>query len=140
MTAKEYLQQIYHLDRRIKRLQAKREEIRADLYSVKSTTDYNADKVQTSASGDAMLRLIAKADSIDRDIVRKIDRLVSLRDSISKEIEQLPNEKHKEVLFKRYVICERWEQIAVDMNVTLRYVYMVHGEALQVFAKKYSIS
>lgn len=135
MTAKEYLQQIYHLDRRIKRLQSRREEIRADLYSVKSTTDYNADRVQSSVAGDSMLRLIAKVDSIERDIVKELDQLISLKNRISKEIEAVPNEKHKTILYRRYVLCERWEQIAVDLNVSVRYVYMIHGEALQSFAK-----
>lgn len=135
MTAKEYLQQIYHLDRKIKRLEAKREAIRADLYSVKSTTDYNADRVQTSVEGDTMLRLIAKVDSIERDIVTELERAVVLKDKISRQIESVQNERQKAVLFRRYVLCERWEQIAVDMNVSVRYVYMIHGEALHYFAK-----
>lgn len=135
MTAKEYLQQIYRLDRKIKRLEAKREAIRADLYSVKSTTDYNADRVQTSVEGDTMLRLIAKVDSIERDIIAELNQLISLKDKISRQIESVQNERQKAVLFRRYVLCERWEQIAVDLNVSVRYVYMIHGEALHYFAK-----
>ena len=140
MTAKEYLQQIYYLDRKIKRLQAKREAIRADLYSVRSTTNYNADRVQTSVEGDTMLRLIAKVDSIERDIVTESDRLVSLRDEISKEIEKIPMEDGQDrnvqdVLLRRYVLCQSWEQIAFELGYTVRHVYRLNGDGLQLFKK-----
>ena len=138
MTVKEaraYLEQIKILKSKIKRLEAKREELRADLYSVKSTTDYNRDKVQTSIEGDTMLNLIAKVDGIERDIIAELERAIVLKNWISKQIEQLPNERQKTILFRRYILGERWEQIAVYLDVSVRYVYKVHGYALQSFAK-----
>lgn len=135
MTAKEYLQQIYHLDRRIKRLQSRREEIRADLYSVKSTTDYNADRVQTSVAGDSMLRLIAKVDSIERDIVKELDQLISMKTRISKEIEQVQDATAKDILYQRYVSCLSFEQIAVNLGYSRRHIDRLHGRALYLFKK-----
>lgn len=135
MTAKEYLQQIYHLDRRIKRLQSRREEIRADLYSVKSTTDYNADRVQTSVAGDSMLRLIAKVDSIERDIVKELDQLISMKTRISKEIEQVQDTTAKDILYQRYVSFLSFEQIAVNLGYSRRHIDRLHGRALYLFKK-----
>ena len=135
MTAKEYLQQIYHLDRKIKRLEAKREAIRADLYSVKSTTDYNADRVQTSVEGDTMLRLIAKVDSIERDIVTELERAVVLKDKISKQIEQLDDETAKDILSQRYIEFLSFDEIAINLHYSRRHIDRLHGRALYLFRK-----
>ena len=138
MTAKEYLRQIYIINNKIRRLEQERESIRADLFSVRSTTNYNADKVQTSASGDQMLRLIAKADKLERDIVSEIDRLVCLKASITREIEAVSDETCRDLLFRRYVLLQSWEMIAVGMGYTIRHIYRMHGRALQLFRKNVS--
>lgn len=139
MTAKEYLQQVYHMHRKVNRLKARREQLRAEMYSIGSPSGkMDADRVQTSMSGDTMLRLIAKVDSLERDIVYEIDEMLDSQRRIAKEIERIPNERQRDVLHKRYIECKRWEQIAVDLDVSVRYVYMVHGDALQAFAKMMS--
>lgn len=136
MTAKQYLQQIYQIHRKVKRLQAQREQIRAELYSIGSPSGkMDADKVQTSTSGDSMLRLIAKVDELEREIVEEVDDLLEKQHRITREIERLPNDRQRDVLFQRYVLFRRWEEIAVKMDVSVRYVYHVHGDALKSFAK-----
>ena len=139
MTAKEYLQQVYHFHCKIKRLQGRREKLRSGLYSLGSPAGkMDVDKVQTSMSGDTMLRMIAKVDEIERDIVYEIDQMVDARERIAGEIERLPNERYRDVLHKRYIEFKRWEQIAVDMDISVRYVYMLHGVALKAFEKTMS--
>ena len=139
MTAKEYLRQIYQMNRRVKRLEARREQLRVQMYSLGSPSGkMDADKVQTTLSGDTMLRLIAKVDEAERDIIKEIDRMVDAQKLIAIQIERLPNDKQRDVLHKRYIEFKRWEQIAVDMDITVRHVYRIHGDALQSFAKKYS--
>lgn len=138
MTAKEvkeYLQEIYYLDRRIKRLQAMREEIRADLYSVKSTTDYNRDKVQSSVQGDTMLRLIAKVDMIERTILEEMDELIDRKDAIRRQIELVSDQTARDILYQRYVSLYSWEQIAVNLGYSRRHVIRLHGHALALFGK-----
>ena len=136
MTTKEYLQEIYKLSRRIKRLQEIRAEIRADLYSVKSAP-LSSDKVQSSAGDDRMAKLIAKVDRIERDIVDQIDKLTDRREAICGQIEQVEDERYKTILYDRYVLCHKWERIAVDMDLEIRWVYRLHGEALKSFEKLY---
>ena len=134
MATKQYLQQIYQIHRRVMHLQAQREQIRAEMYSIGSPSGkMDADKVQTSMSGDNMLRLIAKVDEVERGIVAEMEELLELQHRITREIEQLPNEQQRDVLFQRYVLFKKWEQIAVDMNYTIRRVYQLHGEALEAF-------
>ena len=134
MTAKEYLQQIYHFHCKIKRLQGRRDKLRADLYSLGSPAGkMDVDKVQTSMSGDAMLRLIAKVDEIERDIVYEIDQMVDASERIAGEIEQVSNEHYRDILHKRYIEFKKWMEIAEEMHMEISWVFRLHGRALQYF-------
>lgn len=141
MTAKEYLQQIYIIHRKVRRLRARRDQIRDELYSIGSPSGkMNADRVQSSVSGDTMLKLIAKVDSIERGIVSEMNDMLELQEKIIRQINAVSNERQRDILYQRYVLFRKWEQIAVDMDVSVRYVYMVHGDALQSFARLHCIS
>ena len=139
MTAKTYLQQIYNIQQQIERLKRRRDEIRADLYSLGSPAgQLDVDRVQTSMMRDKMLKLVAQADELDQGIVYEIQRLQRKREQIVKEIEKVPNERYRKLLFERYVVCRKWQQIAVILSTTdqpldLRWVYRMHGHALKMF-------
>lgn len=135
MTAKEHLQQVYMIQRKIDRLEAQREDIRAALYGLKSPSDIPDVRVQTSLTGDKMLELVAKVDGIERDLVDEITRLVDKKLSITNEIEKVPNESYKQLLFDRYIMCKRWEQIALDRDKSVRTIFKMHGRALDLFNK-----
>ena len=132
MTAKEYLQRIYVLEKKIQRLCDLRDEIRADMYAAKSP-DISGNRVQTSVSGDSMLRLIAKVDGVEAEIVEELEMLTKQKQEILRTIESLPNERYKQLLFDRYVCCKKWEQIAVDWDKGIRWIYRMHGNALKAF-------
>ena len=135
MTAKEHLQQVYMIQRKINRLEAQREDLRADLYSVKSPSDMPDIRVQTSLTGDKMLELVARVDEIERGIIDEINALVEKKVSITNEIEKVPNENYKQLLFDRYILCRRWEQIAIDRDKSVRTIFKMHGRALNLFEK-----
>lgn len=134
MTAKEHLQSIYAISQKINRLQARREDIRNDLYSL-GGMDMSADRVQTSPKGDRMLELIATVDEIERDLVDEIKELTEDKQKIIREIERVPQENYKQLLYDRYVLCQRWEKIALDRNKGVRWIYRLHGKSLQAFEK-----
>ena len=135
MTAKEHLQQVYMIQKKINRLEAQREDLRADLYSVKSPSDMPDIRVQTSLTGDKMLELVARVDEIERGIIDEINALVEKKVSITNEIEKVPNENYKQLLFDRYILCRRWEQIAIDRDKSVRTIFKMHGRALNLFEK-----
>ena len=135
MTAKEHLQQVYMIQRKINRLEAQREDLRADLYSVKSPSDMPDIRVQTSLTGDKMLELVARVDEIERGIIEEINALVEKKIIITNEIEKVPNENYKQLLFDRYILCRRWEQIAIDRDKSVRTIFKMHGRALNLFEK-----
>lgn len=135
MTAKEHLQQVYAIQRKIKRLEARREDLRADLYSVKSPSDLPEIRVQTSLTGDKMLELVARVDELERSIIDEVKTLTEMKQGIIAEIEKVPNENYKQLLYDRYVLCKKWEQIALDRDRCVRWIFQMHGKALKSFEK-----
>jgi hypothetical protein len=136
MTAKEHLQTVYTIQKKIDRLNGLRESIRADLYSLGSPSgNMDKDKVQTSKSGDKMLKLIARVDEAERDIAREIANLIKAKQTILSEIECVQNENHRQLLYERYVLCWRWEKISLEHNRGTRRTYTMHGKALESFEK-----
>ena len=138
MTAKEYLQQVYHINEKVKRLRKRRDDLRNDLYALGSPTGHmDADKVQSSMTDDKMLRLIARVDELERDLVSEIEILIESKQHIIRQIEVLDDERYKTLLFDRYIMLYRWGAIAADMNYRLKWVYSLHGEALKAFGEKW---
>lgn len=135
MTAKDYLQTIYNIQCRIDRLNARRKDLRDELYSYGiQTTDGN--HVQTSVSGDRLSEVIGILDEVERKMVAEIRSLIQQKQVISVQIEMLPNERYRRVLFDRYVLCKRWELIATEYDKSIRWVYRMHGRALKLFEEK----
>ena len=134
MTAKEYLSKVYVIQQRLKRLQRQREELRNDLYSIKSPS-FDPNKVQTSLEGDKMAALVAKVDELEREIVDETEELIDERQDILDHIERLTNERYKQLLFDRYVLCDKFEKIALERDKGIRWIYRMHGNALKAFEK-----
>lgn len=58
------------------------------------------------------------------------DELLFHRKRTEEIIELLPDPLQRETLIRRYVIGQRWEDIAEVMNYDLRWVYRLHKNAL----------
>ena len=134
MTAKEYLRQIKLLDEKIKHRMQEQEEIRQMAMSTGALT-YDADKVQTSLSGDSrQLRLIEKAADMDAEIQRMVDDLIDLKHRIIGEIHQLDDERYIRILFDRYVEGVPLRTIAANIGYEYKWLCRLHGYALSEFA------
>ncbi len=135
MTAKEYLQQLHKADVIIKQRIQEKVDLRARLSSIGSF-DYSKECVQTSLPGDALYaEKIARLIDLENEIDRRIDRYDELKHKIIGQLHELNNTDQIKVLYKRYVLGENFEQIAVDLNFSIRNVYKIHGYALQEFQK-----
>ncbi len=137
MSAKEYLQQLYRADTIISQKVSEKEEIRkviknTDRCDISLKTDYEGSIYPESDCKEKIKRLIALEDDIDK----MMDGFVNLRHKIICQIHDLNNANYIKVLYKRYVRFEKFEQIAVDLNFSIRNAYVVHGQALQEFQRK----
>ena len=57
------------------------------------------------------------------------------KQEIISEIEKVPQENYRQLLFDRYILCQKWEQIALDRDKGVRWIYRLHGKALNTFEK-----
>ena len=54
-------------------------------------------------------------------------------EEISEAISNMKDDTEREVLMRRYIMCEKWEEIAVNMGYGYRHVLKIHGNALNNF-------
>ena len=133
MTAKEYLSQAHRLDQRI---DAKIAQVASlnDLATKCSATLTGMPRNPnhgSSTMADAVCKIIDLQDEINRDI----DRLVDLKREIVSVIKSVEDTEYQILLEKRYLCFHTWEQIAVDMHYSGKWVQKLHDRALDVVEK-----
>lgn len=133
MNAKEYLGQAYRLDQRIN---SKLEQV-AILRSLtqKVTVSYESEPVSrtrnVSSLEDSILRLMEAENKLNCDI----SALVDLKQEVSAVIHKVKTPEYQLLLEQRYLCFKSWCEIAASLNLEERYVYKVHGRALQEIEK-----
>ena len=134
MTPKEYLMQIYDLNKEINSKLSERQEIMSTLIR---STDTSKESIHTLDVGrpteETVMRLMRYNDMANE----YTDELVNLKIQIAEEIMTLENDTHRMVLRERYIRCKKWEEIAVDKHIDLRWLYRLHGKALKEFEEKF---
>ncbi len=128
MTVKEFLNQAYRLDQRI---QSKIEQLDS-LYALakKATSTLSHMPKNPNKATSTMENTICKIIDLQHEINEDIDRLVDLKNEIVAAVKSVENREYQTLLEKRYLCFETWEQIAVDMHYSLRWIHILHGKAL----------
>ena len=135
MTAKEYLRQIRRIDQHIDSLIREREDLEKAQTFLRSP-QIEGDRVQTSPSGDPpFMGYLLKWDKLTQQIGEEWDMLIELKHEAISRINSLKDSRHIDLLMRRYVRYESFEQIAVDMGYSFDYVLKIHGRALERFAE-----
>lgn len=75
----------------------------------------------------------AKIDELLHELKCAIDERILLRREIMSRIESMNNETEKTILLMRYVSGKSFEQIAVTLSYTYRWILHLHGNALDHF-------
>lgn len=143
MTAKEYLNQAYHLDRQAEMLIAKVEKLRSSLYG--KGVSYDGSKVKGGTGGD-LSDTVAQVIEYEQQSADVIKKLIGKRIEIERVIAAVPDADQREVLERRYLLYQPWETFfdkrtgqkvtGIDeaMNYSARQIYRFHGKALQKVA------
>jgi len=131
INAKEYLSKLRNIEFEIT---AKQEEIDQLKILATCTGGFSNDiNVSKSKTGDSLEIKVAKYVDLEREINDRIDELVDLRHIIISEICKLEDSRYSEILHKRYVKYEKFEQIAVEMSYEYQTIRLLHLEALDAF-------
>lgn len=132
MTAKEYLSQAHHLDQRI---DAKIAQVASlNELATKCTTTLTGMPRNPNRGGSTMADAVCKIIDLQEEINRDIDRLVDLKREIVEVIKSVDNTEYQILLEKRYLCFHTWEQIAVDMHYSGKWIQKLHDRALDVVA------
>lgn len=132
--AKDYFAQIRKTDRLIQRLTDTVNTLRSGLTS--QSYELKPDKVQTSGAKDTLGETIVKIMSLEDDINARIDELVDMKQEAFTMINRIPDLDQQNILIGRYIQLKKWEDIALELNFSIQWVYELHGKGLLAFAKE----
>ena len=136
ISAKEYLKSIRTLDMAIKVKEEELYRLKLNIASLSPQT--TGERVMNSSTSD-MMSTVDKIVDMQAVINAEIDRLVDLKEEARTKINQLKDTRYVSLLTDYYINCKTWEQVAEDMRYDLRWVYRLHGRALQSFSKIFEI-
>lgn len=128
---KEYLRSYRVHVRRVQRITAEIEELRA-MKMYPSVKDNDGMPHGSGGQGD----LSGYAADLDQMIQELIDERylrIKTYQQIAKQIKKLRSENEKDVLFYRYIKGLDWWEIAEKMSFSERWIYKLHGKALAHF-------
>ena len=130
MTAKEYLSQAYRLDQRIN---AKLAQVASlNELATKCTAMLTGMPGKPNHGSSTMADAVCKIIGLQEEINQDIDRLVDLKRDIVEVIKAVDNSEYQILLERRYLCFHPWEQIAVDMHYSGKWIQKLHGRSLDM--------
>ena len=124
---KQYLLRYRQAEREVRLLMEEKERLLALATNV--TPSYSGE-AKGSGSGDRMGAAVDKIVQCEEEINRAIDEAVDLRAEIKSAINALPDTRLRELLVRRYLLGQKWEQVAWEMHLEFRWVLRLHGMAI----------
>ena len=126
MTTKEWLMRAWRIDKEIETLIRSRDAAYNRCTSI--TQNYAGDCVSGTKDPHAKFDGLAEYEI---EIDAKVDELISVKRETEAAISQVENSTYRDLLRRRYLCFDHWEQIAVEMNYSYMQVCRIHGRALQ---------
>lgn len=133
MNAKEYLEYIRSLDIRLRMKESQISRLRADICCIQAL-DYTKDRISGGSPVDISDK-IARLDELIRTANDEWDELIAERERANARIRKLESIKQQEVLTRRFIYNEKWEVIAVKMDITWQGTWQLFYRALRNFQK-----
>lgn len=81
--------------------------------------------------GQALPRAVERLLDSKAELERAVAQCDAVRREVADAIASLPPGREQEVLRRRYILGQKWEQIAVEMDTDLRWVYRLHSAAVK---------
>lgn len=129
MTAKEYLSQALAINHKIDSKLEQASSLRS--LSMKVTTSFGENRVQTTRKQSPMEEIIVKLMDLENEVNKDIDRLIKIKEDILEVISQVKDINQQVILEKRYISRKTWEDIARETGYDRSTIYRNHGKALK---------
>lgn len=124
---KAWLLQYRRLDERINRMETEKAKWIERATKMSAPSD---GMPRGSSVSDTVGQAVAKIADLQAEINREIDQLVDLRREIEDAIYTVDDPILQELLERRYIDGDKWEEIAVSMHYSWRNILRKHGKAL----------
>lgn len=128
MTAKEYLNQTYRID---KMIESKIEQVRSLKDLSTKATAVLTDMPSGSRDVHSKENIIAKMLDMENELKFDIDKMVRIKKEVTDTINTVNDRNCRLLLEMRYLRLMSWEDIAADMNCSLRSIHYLHNRALK---------
>lgn len=133
MTAQEYLSRAYRMEQQVESKLQQIEALRSMAESL--TSCIGTEPVAHTRNVTSMQDTVNKIIEEEQELNAQIDRLVEIKKEIADTIARVTNVTYRLILEKRHLCFQMWEQIAYDLNYSIRSVQTKYGEALKVVEK-----
>ena len=127
MTAKEFMKQHERVVEKIR-------QIEIQIYDIEQTLGIKGVNYDSQPHGSGISQVtestatkLIELREVQRDLV---DKLWTKRIEIERIIFMIENTTFAELLQRKYIRLQKWEDIATDMKFDSRYIYKLHGKAL----------
>lgn len=135
MTAKEYLKQLWLIDKEINSKLSELEYLRTKAENCSSP---EMTGMPRSAGGkDKISSVIIKLVELEKYINARMDNLINLRAAIIKQIDGLKNRRSRIILSARYVRLQKWESLEKELAYERSSLMQWHRKALKEFEQTY---
>lgn len=124
---KQYLLRYRQAEREVQLLMEEKERLLA--LATRVTPSYSGE-AKGSGSGSRIESSAEKLDACRRKLDAAVCRALDIRQEIDALIQAVPEWKLRELLTRRYILGQKWEQVAWEMDLEFRQVFRVHNYAL----------
>ena len=135
MTAKEYLKQMWWLDREIN------EKIKEMDYLKTKAEGCSAPAIsgtpRQTVARDRLSDLVIKIVDLQTYINMQTDKLIDLRSRITKQICRMKRQEYRVILSCRYLRCMKWNEIEKELSYERRNLMRIHDRAVAEFEAIY---
>ena len=129
LNAHEYLSQAYRIDQRIN---SKIEQVTClSAMSNKATVTLTGMPKNPNRATSAMADTIAAIVDLQTEINSDIEKLLKLKREIMCVIDAVDDLEYRTLLELRYLCFKTWEHIAMEMNFSVRRIYVIHKMAVK---------
>ena len=80
--------------------------------------------------GQALPRAVESIVAAQQELQAQINLCGAVRQEVVAVLDQVADERDLEILRRRYLLGQRWENISVEMHIELRWVYRRHRRAV----------
>lgn len=122
MTGKEYLMQIRNIQVKVNIIRNEIEVIKAKLGYQSPGFDSIGSHPKNSYVEDKTTRLVLRLSEKQKELEEELIKLEEKKTEIKAVLFQLENPLEIEVLYRRYFLCEKWDDIALFAHYSVSYI------------------